>query len=170
VTAETGRGQGGQPSSGPQETASAPSLRPPEAPLLRRRFGCARQAWMRRTSCREADRNLKKRPCGIDPIPSGKGELPAGSESCVVREQSRLRSVDSEHAGRVIEPRNGEVARADIVHKMEGNIAAGRVGVAPEQLSESGDLVGVLERGTCADGRPGTWETPSSPATAGTAE
>lgn len=104
------------------------------------------------------------------PVPSGKGELPAGSESCVVCEQSQLRSVDSEHVGRAIEPRNGEVTRADTVHKVEGNIAAGRVGVAPEQLSERGDLVGVLERGTRADGRPGTWESPSFPARAGTAE
>ena len=38
-------------------------------------------------------------------IPPGKGWPPAGSESCVVVGRPILRSVDSERAGRVIEPR-----------------------------------------------------------------
>jgi hypothetical protein len=37
----------------------------------------------------------------------------AGSESCVVRERSRLRSVDSESAGHVIEPRKRIIVEAD---------------------------------------------------------
>jgi hypothetical protein len=38
-------------------------------------------------------------------IPTGQGGAPAGSESCVVHGRPCLRSVDSERAGRVIEPR-----------------------------------------------------------------
>jgi hypothetical protein len=39
------------------------------------------------------------------PIPPGRAWPATGSESCVVREQSRLRSVDSEYLGPAIEPR-----------------------------------------------------------------
>jgi hypothetical protein len=39
----------------------------------------------------------------------------AGSESCVVQGRPWLRSVDSERAGRVIEPREKQVVEADVV-------------------------------------------------------
>ena len=44
----------------------------------------------------DIDRNLSQQPNG-KPIPSGRTWPVAGSESCVVSEQSELRSVDSEH-------------------------------------------------------------------------
>lgn len=49
--------------------------------------------------------NRERYPAGESPARPKPSEQ-AGSESCVVRERSRLRSVDSEQTGRVIEPRN----------------------------------------------------------------
>ena len=46
------------------------------------------------------------------------------SESCVDRRRRRLRSVDSEGIGRVIEPRKSCVVGADAVKFAEGNIVA----------------------------------------------
>ena len=56
------------------------------------------------------------------PIPSGKGWPPVGSESYVVVRQLTLRSVDSECAGRVIEPPNNFYVGADALIGAEGNI------------------------------------------------
>jgi hypothetical protein len=52
---------------------------------------------------------FKLKPCvgaqGVNSLPRQSWSA-AGTESCVVRGQPRLRSVDREHAGRAIEPRN----------------------------------------------------------------
>jgi hypothetical protein len=57
-------------------------------------------------------------------LPPGKAGQPSGSESCVAVGRPTLRSVDSEWAGRVIEPRNYMIAGADAVVLAEGNIEA----------------------------------------------
>jgi hypothetical protein len=49
---------------------------------------------------------------------------PSGSESCVAVEQSTLRSVDSECAGRGIEPRNWANRGVDTVTKVEDDAEA----------------------------------------------
>lgn len=51
-------------------------------------------------------------------VPSGKGGLPAGSESCVVHGRPWLRSVDSERVGRVIEPRKRVRCREPTLSKL----------------------------------------------------
>ena len=66
--------------------------------------------------CRASLGNLSAGPCGY-PIPPGQGWPPAGTACCVGVEQSRLRSVHRDRAGRVMEPRNKGVARADVVLK-----------------------------------------------------
>jgi len=48
------------------------------------------------------------------PIPPGQGWPPAGSESCVARGRPRLRSVDSERAGRATEPRKMQTWRPTV--------------------------------------------------------
>jgi hypothetical protein len=66
---------------------------------------------------------FRRDPAGIEPRPEKAGQ-PTGSESCVAVEQSILRSVDSECASRVIEPRNIVFAGVDAVHKAEDNTEA----------------------------------------------
>lgn len=72
----------------------------------------------------------------------------------------RSRSVDSEHAGRVIEPRN-EVAEVDAFRKAEDNIGPreteGRLG--------RGQRAGHVRKGILE-----TWEISSTPTSSGTAE
>jgi hypothetical protein len=87
-----------------------------------------------------------------------KASPPAGSESCVARrEDPGLRSVDSEHAGREIEPRKEDVVGADAVGRAEGHIdtlerrtrrRARRVG--PTGVGEQGMQARVLQE----PGRP----------------
>jgi hypothetical protein len=80
-------------------------------------------------------------------IPPGKGWPPAGSESCVVTGQPALRSVDSECAGRVIEPRNDRFARADSFKTLEGRM------ISPQWLGDI-HLAGVGEQGMYTLGFP----------------
>ena len=73
--------------------------------------------------------------------PPGKVGQPSGSESCVVVEQSTLRSVDSEWAGRVIEPRNqhrGGSRRCPLSGRQHRSAA----------VAERGGPAGVEEQGT----------------------
>jgi len=72
--------------------------------LRKRASAASGQAWERRKRCRKHHGNLSLESCGY-PIPSGRAWPATGSESCVDREQSRLRSVDSERRGPAIEPR-----------------------------------------------------------------
>jgi len=86
--------------------------------------------------------------------PPGQGWPPAGSESCVVQRSTRLRSVDSECAGRVMEPRNNVVG-ADAVAAAEGNtnVLEREDAQGPARRSRRGPRAGHVHEGS-----PGTWE------------
>ena len=88
--------------------------------------------------------------------PARQSRPAAGSESCVVVGRPALRSVDSECAGRVIEPRNGVSAGADVVKKTEGSIGAPQM--AWRVRSRRGRRAGHVHKGS-----PGTWEALPSP-------
>jgi hypothetical protein len=75
----------------------------------------------------------------------------------VVVGQPTLRSVDSEGAGRVIQPRKDRTEEADVVKTAEGN-TGGAVWVWHRGFS------GVSEQGMrTTEVHPGTWEARSSP-------
>lgn len=78
------------------------------------------EAWERR---KRGSETFHWDPVGIESHPERAGQ-PTGSESCVAVEQSTLRSVDSECAGRVIEPRNMAFAGVDAVYKAQDNTEA----------------------------------------------
>jgi hypothetical protein len=71
----------------------------------------------------------------------------AGSESCVVMGQPWLRSVDSERAGRVSQPRKELFVDADGVGYPEGS-------TSETAMERSGWSTGVKEQGTFAKGLP----------------
>lgn len=73
---------------------------------------CARKAWERWTLCGHRAETCQWFPAGQQSCPVTEGH-PAGSESCVVMGQPILRSVDSECAGRVIQPRKDRLEEAD---------------------------------------------------------
>ena len=73
---------------------------------------------------------------------------------------TRRRSVDSEHAGRVIEPRKG-VAEADAVRDAEGNIGDG---------ASRGWLCRGHRARHVGEGFPESWEISVTPTSDGTAE
>jgi hypothetical protein len=81
-----------------------------DCPCARRSLG--KEAWNDLMMRKRRSQNLTEQPCGSE-SPIRQRRPPAGSESCVVGEQSRLRSVDSERAGRVIESRKAFVVRAE---------------------------------------------------------
>ena len=86
---------------------------------------------------------------------TGQGWPPAGIECCVVRGRPRLRSVHRERAGRVIEPRKGQM-------RSRRCLKCGR----PYRRPCSGLGSGVRRgrrAGHVRKGRPGTWEISSSP-------
>jgi hypothetical protein len=57
-------------------------------------------------------------------VPPGKGQPPAGSESCVVVGRPALRSVDSERVSRVMEPRKAAIEGAGTLELVLGSIGA----------------------------------------------
>ncbi len=81
------------------------------------------------------------------PLPPGNGWPPAGNESYVVVRRLTLRSVDSEHVGRAIEPRNWTVRgsrRLSTYGRLYRHAA----------LARRGGPAGVAERGMRALGFP----------------
>jgi len=74
------------------------------------------------------------------PNPTRPRWQPAGSESCVVRGRPRLRSVDSQWIGRVIELRDQKPVRADVVGSTEGSTASSSLpggAASPESKSRA---------------------------------
>ena len=70
-----------------------------------------------------------------------------------------LQSVDSERAGRVIEPRKQIVVDADAVASAEGTTAAGKSRAArPERSNGTRRVHRGRRAGHVRKGPPGTWE------------
>jgi len=90
------------------------------------------------------------------PSPTRQSWPAAGSESCAASERSAPRSVDSECMGRVIEPREGLLAGADVVEKTEGS--TDDAVMAWRRRSRRGRRAGHVHAGS-----PGTWESQSFP-------
>jgi hypothetical protein len=95
--------------------------------------------------------------------PARQGWPPAGSESCVVHGRPWLRSVDSEHAGRVMEPRKGRDREGR--HRREGGRQhrGAKVGLAP-------GLRRGRRAGHVCEGFQETWEIPQPPRNGGSAK
>lgn len=124
-----------------------------------RSLPCARQSLGKEEGrCREEpaeDGNLPKGTLQVGNLP-GKGWPPAGSESCVERQQWSLRSVDSGGGGPVIEPRKSRRRRGRRRGKKRRQHSC-TVEAWCEELGR-GQRAGRTPEGV----PPGTWEAPTS--------